>query len=1104
MKTNLLSLLKSGLMKVVPQTVRSLKGASFEGALAVAERGSPPAQDVQESSKDSPPALKSAVSFMARYSSAHIETHDKLKNEVKESESTLTPVAPKTKEAKSTSVIFVDAVPQATGATLPLGPTQMVKPTNVSVDSLSKPSEAPPTAPTTRSSVADLKAKAEQPKVERSADRPHVQSHAAPHTPEVAQSPTRNIEKSAIRIKSTSASVSPEIRTAEKVTLTSKPELSIQRAASSPPAKIVTHVQEIAAKQTPAQANASAPSRGPQSEPKPIQKGSSSQVLPLQSQVVKPNVAAETRESVQRAGKEAITSKRVLNPTAPEGLESVRAEAPRNINVQAARPEEAARVWETPKENLPQRVLDRATTDVKQVQTEVRQAVVPVKCDSTVITLRPVELPRPIKVSGHVPSSKSWAAPTEPVHESVVSQAQVLPQTQKSVHAAAPVVRQAVAERSVAPKQQTGSVQTNSVLGDKPSTPQRTDQIVPRELKSSNAESPKAVEPRRAAPSLKDRSVVNEFVHGAPDQRELKSGNAESPKAVEPRRAAPNLKERSVVNEFVHGAPDQSELKSGNAETRIAVDSRSAAPSLKERSVVNEFVRSAPARKNTSSQSDPDSATMSSATVKSGSPTRTIDVSPIEESRNSTPTPSTSTGAAQRDEPKVLSALTSRAQSEGVATPQMKRFVAEEAVQPVSEKRAETVKVNAPVEQNTKAEYSTRQNSHEAGNVHPTKIAAEPTKLPTRETSTESVKSDTKHTVAKEANTDSISTTQSSLAKAGIPETAPRVAPNNPVPVEMKQHEVSLVKESPIVQHTASEQSARPVAEGSYEPITKREHVVVASQTGKVTPQAEAFMRVQPQVLPFTPVIETRASSVVTNSFDGSRKEQVRVERASNEQSERISERSENSITGKGSESKPIESANTTRQETHSQSGEREAGTSAARAGMENGAATQTAAVAAPKSSAFANSAANESLKLALQHALEQSRRRLVEPDELRLTVPFGEMGTLDIDVLRENEMFSIRIAADPALAGMMEEQRQQLAVWLKDQGFPIQQLEIAERQGGYSRREGLASEHTSSEREQSQSGGSEKGPGGGFGQGDNPEPNLPRPAYSGARVWTA
>ncbi len=210
MKMNLLSLLKSGLMKVVPQTVKTMRGSSFEGELAVAERGSPPAEAVPgKSSKDSPPTLKSAVSFMARYSSAHIETHDKLKNEVKESDSTHTPVAPKTKEAKSTSAIVVDAVPQATGTTVPLGPTQMVRNTNVSIDSLSKPSEAPPTAPTTRSSVPDLKAKVEQPKAERLTDRPHVQSHAAPLAPEVAQSPTRRIEKSAIRLKSTSASVSP-------------------------------------------------------------------------------------------------------------------------------------------------------------------------------------------------------------------------------------------------------------------------------------------------------------------------------------------------------------------------------------------------------------------------------------------------------------------------------------------------------------------------------------------------------------------------------------------------------------------------------------------------------------------------------------------------------------------------------------------------------------------------------------------------------------------------------------------------------------------------------------------------------------------------------
>ncbi len=146
---------------------------------------------------------------------------------------------------------------------------------------------------------------------------------------------------------------------------------------------------------------------------------------------------------------------------------------------------------------------------------------------------------------------------------------------------------------------------------------------------------------------------------------------------------------------------------------------------------------------------------------------------------------------------------------------------------------------------------------------------------------------------------------------------------------------------------------------------------------------------------------------------------------------------------------------------------------------------------------------ANEALQAALQQALEQSRRRVAEPDELRLVVPFGEFGTLDIDVIRENDLYSIRIAADPTVAAVMEEQRGQIAVWLRDQGYPVQQIEISER-GSKQYPQHTHSDRAPQDGDPSQD-GSVRHP-------DDPERRLDssnqatsdRPAFFGRRVWTA
>ncbi|MCL4304999.1 hypothetical protein KJZ99_03740 [bacterium] len=146
---------------------------------------------------------------------------------------------------------------------------------------------------------------------------------------------------------------------------------------------------------------------------------------------------------------------------------------------------------------------------------------------------------------------------------------------------------------------------------------------------------------------------------------------------------------------------------------------------------------------------------------------------------------------------------------------------------------------------------------------------------------------------------------------------------------------------------------------------------------------------------------------------------------------------------------------------------------------------------------------ANETLQAALQQALEQSRRRVVEPDELHLVVPFEEFGTLDIDVLRENDLYSIRIAADPTVAAVMEEQRGQIAIWLRDQGYPVQQIEISER-GSKQYHQHTHSNRAPQDGDPSQN-GSVRHPG-------DPERRLDhtnqaasdRPAFFGRRVWTA
>ncbi|MBL0061186.1 MAG: hypothetical protein IPP40_06810 [bacterium] len=203
------------------------------------------------------------------------------------------------------------------------------------------------------------------------------------------------------------------------------------------------------------------------------------------------------------------------------------------------------------------------------------------------------------------------------------------------------------------------------------------------------------------------------------------------------------------------------------------------------------------------------------------------------------------------------------------------------------------------------------------------------------------------------------------------------------------------------------------------------------------------------------------------------------------------------------SEGKPNEQSNHNGQDMQSQSRERETGQSALSQTIEQ--TTQTSPQAPiSKSNHPSQSAANESLKLALQKALDQSRKRMVDPDELRMSIPFGELGTMDIDIVREAEKFSIRIAADPQAIAMMEDQRIQLTHWLRMQGYPVEQIDITPRFAGESKSDLPGSNQSTEERSSGGAGKSGRPNDGQGGVGEEHAEVAVRPAFSGLRVWTA
>lgn len=143
-----------------------------------------------------------------------------------------------------------------------------------------------------------------------------------------------------------------------------------------------------------------------------------------------------------------------------------------------------------------------------------------------------------------------------------------------------------------------------------------------------------------------------------------------------------------------------------------------------------------------------------------------------------------------------------------------------------------------------------------------------------------------------------------------------------------------------------------------------------------------------------------------------------------------------------------------------------------------------------------------DNIRVAIQQALELSKQRVVEPDELRISVPLGEMGTIDIDIINESESYSLKIAADPQAIAILADQREQLVSWLRQHGHPVEQIDISPRFTG---------EHDQLESEwqlPTQSGRDDTGsPNWSEDRSGDVSPEsglLPKPSLAGGRVWTA
>ncbi|MBK8128342.1 MAG: hypothetical protein IPK53_05140 [bacterium] len=121
----------------------------------------------------------------------------------------------------------------------------------------------------------------------------------------------------------------------------------------------------------------------------------------------------------------------------------------------------------------------------------------------------------------------------------------------------------------------------------------------------------------------------------------------------------------------------------------------------------------------------------------------------------------------------------------------------------------------------------------------------------------------------------------------------------------------------------------------------------------------------------------------------------------------------------------------------------------------------------------------------------------------MRLTLPFGEMGTLEIDVVRRADQFSIHIAAEPAAAAALEESRLAMAVWMREQGYAVERIDLSVRDG-LSQQSQAGVDEQATHKGEHQRNARHSGVRTGLDTNVAEAVAQPRPTLSGARVWTA
>lgn len=334
-------------------------------------------------------------------------------------------------------------------------------------------------------------------------------------------------------------------------------------------------------------------------------------------------------------------------------------------------------------------------------------------------------------------------------------------------------------------------------------------------------------------------------------------------------------------------------------------------------------------------------------------------------------------------------------------------------------------------------------------------------------------------------------------------ETSPANIEQKPIPITRIEPKLEARLSSLIDTMKSNEGEAvnpkTPVAAKTDAPETFKDNATSA-RSFKPLASIEPLMQSMPKAMPVQTTQEL--GPIVTRIDTTKAPEFMRNGRASVEREEQTS-RSTQERLQQVSEVKQSEQLNHNGQDAQSRSHERESGQPAVRQTIEQ--ATQTSTHASiSKSNHPSQSAANESLKLALQKALDQSRKRMIDPDELRMSIPFGELGTMDIDIVREAEKFSIRIAADPQAIAIMEDQRIQLTQWLRVQGYPVEQIDITPRFGCEQKSDLAGSNQSTEERSSGEAGQFGHQRSGVSGAGEEHAEAAARPAFSGLRVWTA